>query len=125
MTRQPWTIHADATMSQAHHVMREHRIRHLPVLDGVKLIGIVTERDLHLIETLPGGDPDDVSVEEAMTAEVYTVNADDPLDVVVEHMATRKFGSAVVLDRHGVVAGIFTTIDALQVLAEVLQRATA
>lgn len=112
-------------MSQAHRVMREHKIRHLPVLDGGKLIGIVTERDLHLIETLPDSDPDEVSVEDAMTADVYTVSADDPVDVVVERMAAQKYGSAVVLDRRGVVEGIFTTIDALQVLADVLRRATA
>ncbi len=125
MTPQPWTIRADAKMSQAHRVMREHKIRHLPVLDGGKLIGIVTERDLHLIETLPDSDPDEVSVEDAMTADVYTVSADDPVDVVVERMAAQKYGSAVVLDRRGVVEGIFTTIDALQVLADVLRRATA
>ena len=125
MSRQPWTIRRDATMSQAHQIMREHHIRHLPVLDGGALVGVVTERDLHLIETLPDADPDEVTVEEAMSAEVYGVGPDDPVDAIVERMASRKLGSAVVLDRRGGVEGIFTTIDALQVLAEVLRRATA
>jgi hypothetical protein len=40
-------------------------------------------------------------------------------------MATRKCGSAVVVNVRGTVEGIFTTIDALQVLAEVLRRETA
>ena len=125
MTRQPWTIGKDAKMSQAHLLMREHHIRHLPVLDSGRLVGIVTERDLHLIETLPGGDPDEVSVEEAMTPEVYVVSADDPVDTVVEKMADHKYGSAVVVNQRGIVAGIFTSIDAMQVLADVLRRATA
>ena len=125
MTVQPWTIRRDATMSQAHQLMREHKIRHLPVLEAGKLVGIVSERDLHLIETLPGSDPDEVRVEEAMIVDVYAVGVDDPVDVVVEKMSLRKYGSAVVLDRRGGVKGIFTTVDALQAFAEVLRRATA
>lgn len=125
MTRQPWTIRRDAKMSQAHQVMRLHRIRHLPVLEAGKLVGIVSDRDLHLIETLPDGDPDEVEVEDAMTEDVYAASPDDPVDAVVERMADHKYGSAVVMNRRGVVEGIFTTIDAMQVLADVLRRATA
>ena len=125
MTRQPWTIRKNATMAQAHEMMRAHRIRHLPVLEARKLVGLVSERDLHLIETLPDGNPEEVTVEEAMSGEVYVVSADDPVDVVVEKMAERKYGSAVVVDRRGVVQGIFTTTDALQVLADVLRKASA
>ena len=125
MSRQPWTIRRDATMSQAHRMMREHGIRHLPVLDGGALVGVVTERDLHLIETLPDADPDEVDVEDAMSVDVYAVGPDDPVDAVVERMASRKLGSAVVIDQRGAVEGIFTTVDALQVLSDVLRRATA
>lgn len=125
MTQQPWTIRRDAKMTQAHQIMREHRVRHLPVLEAGKLVGIVSERDLHLIETLPDSDPDEVTVEEAMSQDVYVVDPDDPVEAVVEQMASRKYGSAIVMDPRGGVAGIFTTIDALQVLADVLRRAAA
>ena len=124
MTRQPWTIRKGATMAQAHALMRKHAIRHLPVLDGGALVGLVSERDLHLIETQPGGNPAVVTVEEAMTSDVYTVELNAPIDGVVEHMAERKQGSAIVIDPHGAVLGIFTTVDALQMLAEVLRKAT-
>jgi len=125
MSRQPWTIRCGATMSQAHKIMREHHIRHLPVLDGGALVGVVSERDLHLMETLPGSDPDEVTIEAAMSADVYCAGPLDPVDAVVERMASRKLGSAVIVNTRGAVEGIFTTVDALQVLAEVLQRATA
>lgn len=124
MTHQPWTIRKDAKMAQAHELMREHRIRHLPVVEAGKLVGLVSERDLHLIETLPGGDPDEISVEDAMTEPVYIVGAEDPVDDIVEHMAEHKYGSAVIVDRHGAVEGIFTTIDALQAFSDVLRRTT-
>ena len=125
MTRQPWTIRADATMTQAHELMREHQIRHVPVLEGGKLVGIVSQRDLHLIETLPDSNPDKVAVEEAMTQEVYTVGPDDPVDTVVERMSDHKYGSAIVVNPRGTVEGIFTSVDALRLLADVLRRATA
>jgi acetoin utilization protein AcuB len=125
MTSQPWTIRKGATMTQAHQLMRKHKIRHLPVLEGGTLVGIVSERDLHLIETLPGSDPDKVTVEEAMTQDVYAVNADVPVDAVVEKMSIRKYGAAVVVDRRGTVQGIFTTVDALHAFAETLRGATA
>ena len=122
MSRQPWTIRKDATMAQAHALMRAHKIRHLPVLDAKELVGVVTERDLHLIETLPGSDPTETTVEEAMTVDVYAVGPEDPVATVVENMASHKYGSAIVVDRRGAVEGIFTTVDALQVLAEMLHR---
>ena len=125
MTQQPWTIRNDARMSQAHELMRAHRIRHLPVLEGGKLVGIVSDRDLHLIETLADSDPDEVTVEEAMTEEVYAVGLEDPVDAVVERMAAHKYGCAIIVNRRGAVEGIFTTIDAMHVLADVLRRATA
>lgn len=112
-------------MSQAHEMMRAHQIRHLPVLEAGTLVGIVSERDLHLIETLPGGDPDEVTVEDAMIEPVYVVGAEAPVDQVVHKMADHKYGSAVIVNRRGVVEGIFTTIDALQVLADILRRQTA
>ena len=109
-------------MSQAHQLMREHRIRHLPVLEAGKLVGIVSERDLHLVETLPDCNPAEVTVEEAMIPDVYAVMPEDPVDEVVQTMADRKYGATVVMNHHGGIDGIFTTVDALQVLVDVLRR---
>ena len=70
----------------------------------------------------PGSDPNQVAVEEAMIVDVYVVAPDDPVDAIVETMADHKYGSAVVQAKDGTIEGIFTTIDALQVLADVLRR---
>lgn len=121
MTRQPWTIERGATLTAAHELMRSHAIRHLPVMDAGKLVGIVSERDLHLMETLPDVDPDEVTVEDAMTETVYVARPSDEVAEVVDRMAARKLGSVVVVqDRR--VEGIFTSIDALIVLSSVLRR---
>lgn len=121
MTRQPWTIERSATLTAAHQLMRRHAIRHLPVMDAGKLVGLVSERDLHLIETLPDSDPDEVTVDDAMTETVYVAAPTDAVAEVVERMAADKLGSAVVMQDQRV-EGIFTSIDALQVLSHVLRR---
>lgn len=124
MTSQPWTIRHDAKLAQAHELMREHQIRHLPVLEAGTLVGIISERDVYLYERLALPDSN-LTVEDAMTVDVYAVGCDDSLDAVVEKMAAHKYGSVVVMNRRGAVEGIFTTIDGMRVLADVLRRATA
>jgi acetoin utilization protein AcuB len=117
MTPAAHTIGLKRSLTDAHRLMREYQIRHLPVLDGGKLVGIVTERDLHLIETLKGVDPDEVLVEEAMSQEAFTVTPETTLADAAREMEKHRYGSAVVT-RGGHVIGIFTTIDALRALSE-------
>jgi acetoin utilization protein AcuB len=119
MTRSVHTIGAQSPLTEAHRIMNEHAIRHLPVLEGGKLRGVVSMRDLHLIETLKGVEPKEVAVEEAMAQEAYTVPPGTPLLEVARTMAMHKYGSAVIA-RDGKVEGIFTTIDALKALEEIL-----
>jgi acetoin utilization protein AcuB len=119
MTSAPHSIGAEQTLAHAHDVLRQHRIRHLPVLHGGQLVGMLTQRDLALVETLKDVDPRRVKVEDAMSTEVYTVAPEAPLDEVVGEMAEKKYGSAVVISNHKVV-GIFTTVDACAALADLL-----
>jgi len=113
------TIGDEQPMSVAHRLMREQQIRHLPVLHQGRLVGIVSDRDLRLIETLRDVDPTKISVSEAMTPEPYVVSPEAALDEVVSTMAHKKYGSAVVTD-HGRVVGIFTTVDACSAFADLL-----
>lgn len=119
MTFSPHTIGAEQPMVQAHRTMREHHIRHLPVLHAGKIVGIVSDGDLHLIETLKDVDPEEVRVEDAMTQAPYTVAPESPLDEVVGQMAEHKYGCAVVVQNDKVV-GIFTTVDVCRAFAEML-----
>lgn len=121
MTATVHTTGSKRTLADAHRLMNEHAIRHLPVMEGGKLAGMVTQRDLHLIETLKGVNPDEVTIDDAMSSDVYTVELGTPLSQVVHEMALHKLGSAVVVD-NGKVRGIFTTIDALRALGQLLER---
>jgi acetoin utilization protein AcuB len=121
MTAGPHTIGVEQSLVTAHELMRRHRIRHLPVLHGGKLVGIVTERDLQVVEGLPGVDPARVTVEQAMTPTPYTITPDTSLEWVVLEMAEHKYGSTVVVE-DGRVVGVFTTVDALRALEDLLRR---
>lgn len=120
MTTTPISIDRKDSVAKAHKVMRDNDIRHLPVLEGETLVGIVSVRDLHLIETLKDVDAEKVLVEDAMTTNPYTVAPDANLDEVVAEMAEQKYGSALVVQNHKVV-GVFTTVDAMRAFAELLQ----
>jgi acetoin utilization protein AcuB len=54
-------------------MMRRYQIRHLPVLREGKLVGMLSQRDLHFMETLSGVDPEKVPVGDAMSTDTYTV----------------------------------------------------
>jgi len=119
MTAMPLTVRPDLSLAAADKLMHEHNIRHLPVLSGGSLVGLVSIRDIHLIETLKDVDPNNVRVEDAMSQEVYVISPESQLDEVVEEMAAKKYGSAIV-EQNGKVVGIFTVIDALLALSELL-----
>jgi acetoin utilization protein AcuB len=121
MTYQPWTIRSDAKLSLARELMREHQIRHLPVLEAGTLVGVVSERDVAIFER-NREHMEEVSVEDAMTQDVFTAQADDPVDKAIETMVDRKYGCTIVIDRHSAVEGIFTTIDIMQILINLLHR---
>lgn len=115
------SIGADQKLSHAHEVMRMHHIRHLPVLQGGKLVGIISERDVFWMETLKDGEGDEMLIEEGMTPLPYSVSPEAPLAEVAREMAENKYGAAVVISG-GDVVGVFTTVDALRALATTLSE---
>ncbi|HQY59920.1 MAG TPA: CBS domain-containing protein [Polyangiaceae bacterium] len=120
MSTSPHTIGAEQTIAMAAKVMAEHRIRHLPVLHGGKVVGMLSQRDVNVIETLKDVDPNVVTVEDAMSGSPYITDAETPLTVVAAEMAEHKYGSAIVMQANHVV-GVFTTVDACRVLAEIFE----
>lgn len=119
MTTSPHTIGAEQSLKKAHDLMREHGIRHLPVMHGNQLVGIISDRDVAIITSLDDVNPDLITVEDAMTSDVLTVSPDAGLDEVATLMAERKAGSVIVAQNHKVV-GIFTTVDGMTALADLL-----
>jgi acetoin utilization protein AcuB len=117
MTPCPVAIRPDQSLACAHALMRSHRVHHLPVVEEGRVVGVVSQGDLRLLESIGDVEIDQVPVEEAMIHHPYTVWADTPLAEVLQHMLARRLGSALVVDRQGL-AGIFTAFDAMLALKE-------
>lgn len=120
MTVVPKSIGYDQTLAQAQDFMSTLKLRHLPVLKGGKLVGILTDRDIKLVMQFKDVDPETVTVEEAYTPDPYCTSPSSPLSEVVSHMADKKYGCALVVD-NGKLVGIFTEVDAYRALSELLE----
>ena len=81
---------------------------------------MLSERDLLLVQSAPGVNPTEVSVGEAMSRDVFTAEPDAPIGEVIETMIDKKIGSAVIMEGD-LVIGVFTTVDALTALHDLLR----
>ncbi len=115
------TIGPTSSLSKAVKAMREHQIRHLPVVDREQVVGVLSQRDILIMESLPGVNPTEVRVDEAMVRDVFTASPETPVGEVVETMLERKLGSTIVCEGDRVL-GVFTTTDALRALHDLLER---
>ena len=122
MTPFPYSIDAQQSLNEARALMNEHQIRHLPVRDGERLLGMLSDRELQLVIERSRGESisPELSVRDAVTSQLYEVDLMTPLAEVVEEMAERRIGSALVT-KAGLVGGVFTVTDACRCLAELLR----
>lgn len=119
MTTVPHTIGAEQTLEKAEKMMTEYRIRHLPVLAAGKLVGVLSDRDLKIVESFKDVDPSKVRVDEAYTPQPYMASPQANLSEVCAQMVLHKYGSVLVVDNNKLV-GIFTWVDALRAFDELL-----
>jgi len=121
MTPFPYSVDTDAEVAEVERLMDEHDIRHIPVQQEGRVVGIVSERDLyHLIDRLlPKTDETRLRARDIMVDDPYIVSFDTPLNEVALEMAKRRTGSAIIL-HHEKLAGILSATDICRILAEIL-----
>ena len=111
------TVEAGVSLQEANDLMWEQGIRHLPVLEGGRLVGILTDRDLRMAtsELSPMPYSPQARVEEIMTTPVLTADPLDPVEEAAKVMRDRKVGCLPVVEGRELV-GIITGIDLLDAL---------
>lgn len=119
MTTEPCAVDAELTLADAADRMAANNIRHLLVVRGDRLAGVVSTRDVSLASALSKGKTDTVSITTAMSEGVYTCTVDAPLSEVALAMESNRYGCAVALEDN-VVVGIFTTTDALRAVRQLI-----
>jgi CBS domain-containing protein len=119
MTRYPRTVPPATALSDARDLMAREQIRHLPVVDGNRLVGVVSARDVLVVEDLRVFASYDTTVEAAMAADPISLPSDTPIGHVVKTMAREDIGCVLLVD-DGKLVGIFTDVDAVKLLARAL-----
>ncbi len=122
MTPFPYFVEGDDSLLRARTMMVERQIRHLPVKEHGVLVGVLTDRDLKRVLDPDLGMPakEELFVNDAFVSEAYAVDGSEPLDRVLDHMATHHIGSALVT-KGGQLMGIFTATDACRLFRDRLR----
>lgn len=123
-----WTITSQATVFEALHMMVEHGVGVLPVVDAKALVGIVSERDIARKLILGGMPPTSTSVVALMSNEVLTVTEDDTIERCMRLMTRHRVRHLPVLRNealYGIVSIgdlVYETINLQQYALDELER---
>ena len=124
MTKEPLCLQAKDSLMHARTLMKRHAVRHLPVLDGDRLVGLLSDRDLRnytpsYCSTLDVYEMhamiSKLTVDDAMTPRPVTVTPETPMAQAGAIMLKKKIGSLPV-ERDGLVVGILTETDVIRAL---------
>ncbi len=124
MVREVLTVSPETTAAEALTLCREKRIRHLPVLEGGRMVGLISDRDLRA-STPALGDAnraaalDKIRVGDEMAREISTADPDDPIEQAAMAMHERKIGCLPVVEGEDLV-GILTTSDVMAALVRLV-----
>ena len=130
MTPVPITVAPATPVSEARELMQRKRIRHLLVMAGERLVGIITDRDIRLVLPSPASSLSvweihyllaKMTVEQVMTRSVITIAPDRPVVEAVRVMLELKIGALPVTEGLRVV-GIITETDLLRAFARMLEE---
>ena len=113
----PITVGPQTSLEDAYAIMRERNIRHLPVVEGKRVVGVVTDRDLRLATSRLAQHPfpPGTEVRTVMAHPVQTAHPLDPIESAARVMRELKIGCLPVLDGPDLV-GIVTGVDILDAL---------
>lgn len=133
MTSNPATVGRGTPLAEVIGLMKTQSCRHVPVVDGDTIIGIITDRDIRLAMNSPfvlherkqdQALLNDVTAEACMTRGPMTIEAAAPAERAAELMNTYKFGSLPVV-REGRLVGIITVTDILRSYIDVVKQRAA
>jgi len=118
MIKEPITVTKDQKVQDCVDLMKEYSIRHLPVVENQKLIGLVTESDLR--EVFLASLVEDLTIEGIMINEPMTVTPDTEIEDAAKLIYYHKIGGLPVVDDYEQVVGIITVADLVEAFIELM-----
>ena len=111
MSTNPCTIDADKPVSYAAKMMKDEDVGLAPVVEGDRLIGTLTDRDIAVRVVADGRDPQTVMVREVASTEVVTVDPQQDLDEALKLMARHQVRRLPVVEEDGRLVGVIAQAD--------------
>jgi len=111
MTKNPCAIDADKPVEYAAKMMRDEDVGLAPIVEGQKLVGTLTDRDIAIRVVAEGKDPRSTSVREVATTQVVTIDPDQDLDEALKLMAKNQIRRLPVVEEDGKLAGVVAQAD--------------
>lgn len=124
MTLCPHSVGLDQNIETARKLMRDNGFHHLPVLEGGRLVGVISDRDIKFALGWVGSKDVNYTVKDVYIPEPYIVEPSTELEVVLRKMIQDQIGCALVAIHNDKLVGIFTTTDACRYLADALSTAS-
>ena len=111
MTSDPRTIDADKSVAYAAKMMRDEDVGLAPVVEGDKLIGMLTDRDIAIRVVAEGKNPEQVTVREVASQQVVTIDPQQDLDEALRIMAKHQVRRLAVVEEDGKLVGVVAQAD--------------
>ena len=111
MTSNPCAIDADKTVAYAAKMMREEDVGLAPIVEGDKLIGMLTDRDIAIRVVAEGRDPDQVKVADVASKQVVTIDPQQDLEEALRIMAKHQVRRLPVVEEDGKLVGVVAQAD--------------
>jgi len=125
MSKDVISVDVSDSMQDAARLIRGHKIKHLPVIENGKLVGIVTDTDLKRasasdVTTLEIHELlfliSEIKISDIMTKDPITIPLDYTIDEAAQMLLEHKLSGAPVVDDEGQIAGVITQTDIFRVL---------
>lgn len=111
MTPEPTTVESSAPVVAAARVMRDEDVGPVPVCEGGRLVGVVTDRDIVIRVVAEGKDPQATTVSDIASTELVTVDPQQTLDEALRLMAQHQVRRLPVVEEDGTLVGIVAQAD--------------
>ena len=106
MTENPRTVDADASVVDAARLMRDADVGLLPIVEGERLVGTITDRDIAIRVVAEGRDPSSLNVREVASSDLVTIDPKQELDEALRLMAQHQVRRLPVVEKDGRLVGI-------------------
>jgi CBS domain-containing protein len=111
MTANPTTVQGSTPVAEVARLMKNEDVGSVPIVEGDRLIGTITDRDITVRVVADAKDPQSTTVEQIASKDLVTIDSDQPLEEAARLMAQHQLRRLPVVEEDGRLVGILAQAD--------------